>query len=476
MESRSKKFLKDFSIYSIGNLGSKLITFLMVPLYTYFVTDPSDFGHYDLCMTFCLMALPFVTLQLREGSFRFLLSTKDLKRQQQIAAIAMRFILGSIFFVLSIALLVSEFTSVEYVWQTAFLLIPMSFYEIQSQTIRGLGDNKTFAAMSLCSSFGVGLFSILFVAAFKMGVNGIFLANTLSRLVAILMAEYRHPVLRTVWHVSHIDKNLAIEIIKFSLPLIPTAVCWWITLSSNKYFIQYYCGLEQTGSYAVATKFSNIIQTLSIIFYQTWQETAITQYHSKDKDKFFSKIFNVYIFALALLLFSYTFFIKLNYHWLVGANYQDSSQYVYLLGVATALYAISAFFELGYQCSKETKRALPSVIATAVICLLLNWLLVPYKGAYGAIAASIACYMFLIVYRWFETRRRYYHIQLYFQTLIPIVLVIVSSLAYAYIESVPLSIVYILFAIIVTTAFIPRFLLKKIINKVGAVIKVSSIK
>ena len=43
--NRGSKFLKDVGVYAIGNIGSKLITFLMVPLYTYFVHDTSDFGY-----------------------------------------------------------------------------------------------------------------------------------------------------------------------------------------------------------------------------------------------------------------------------------------------------------------------------------------------------------------------------------------------------------------------------------------------
>ena len=56
-KSRSSKFLKDIGIYAIGNIGSKIITFMMVPMYTYFVHDTSDFGYYDLCLTVCPTAM-----------------------------------------------------------------------------------------------------------------------------------------------------------------------------------------------------------------------------------------------------------------------------------------------------------------------------------------------------------------------------------------------------------------------------------
>ena len=62
-ESRKRKFVRDVGIYAIGNIGAKLITFLMVPLYTYFIADTADFGYYDVCLTACFLLLPLVSLQ-----------------------------------------------------------------------------------------------------------------------------------------------------------------------------------------------------------------------------------------------------------------------------------------------------------------------------------------------------------------------------------------------------------------------------
>ncbi|MBR5686183.1 MAG: oligosaccharide flippase family protein, partial [Muribaculaceae bacterium] len=83
--SRGSKFLKDIGVYAIGNIGSKLITFLMVPMYTYYV-ETADFGYYDLCLQVCLLLLPFFTLQLRDGAFRFLLDCDDNEQRQRIVS------------------------------------------------------------------------------------------------------------------------------------------------------------------------------------------------------------------------------------------------------------------------------------------------------------------------------------------------------------------------------------------------------
>ena len=82
--SRSKKMARDFLVYSVGMIGSKLMTFMLLPLYTYFISDPSEYGYFDLCLTACFLLMPLVTLQMRDGAFRFLLETDNDDRRSHI--------------------------------------------------------------------------------------------------------------------------------------------------------------------------------------------------------------------------------------------------------------------------------------------------------------------------------------------------------------------------------------------------------
>ena len=82
---RGKQFLKSVGIYAVGNIGSKLITFLMIPLYTFFV-ETSEFGYYDLCLTAVMLLTSFASLQLRDGAFRFLIDSKTDEEKTEEAA------------------------------------------------------------------------------------------------------------------------------------------------------------------------------------------------------------------------------------------------------------------------------------------------------------------------------------------------------------------------------------------------------
>ena len=260
--------MKDIGIYAIGNIGSKLITFLMVPMYTYFVHDTSDFGYYDLCLTVCLLLIPFATLQLRDGAFRFLLDCDSDTQRKRIVTFVSRTMISTLALSLLVAGALALFTHIQYLGYAVGLLIAMSLQEVYSQVFRGLGNNRAFVTVGILSALGIGLFSILFVAGMGWGIKGIFLANILARVLALAIVESRVRLIthHTRWKIN--SREVARDIIHYTLPLLPGSLCWWLTGSSDRLFISHYLGLDVNGVYAVAIRFTGIINTLAIIFYQ----------------------------------------------------------------------------------------------------------------------------------------------------------------------------------------------------------------
>ena len=434
--SRGSKFIKDIGVYAIGNIGSKLITFLMVPLYTYFVHDTSDFGYYDLCLNVCFLLMPFFTLQLRDGAFRFLLDCDDEEKRQRIVTFVSRTMLTTLSLAALLAIVMAMTTNIHYLGYALGLLIALSLQEVYSQVFRGLGNNRAFAATGILSALGIGVFSILFVAMMGMGIKGIFLANILARILALLIVESRVRLItrNTRWSLS--ARQVGRDIIRYTLPLLPGSLCWWLTGSSDRLFISHFLGLDINGVYAVAIRFTGIITTLAIIFYQAWQETAILQYNSPDRNRFFSKMFNGYIFLLSVILVGYVFMLKVNYGWLVADEYSESLNYIYPLAVSAVIFAIAAFFDMGYQCAKDTKRTLPAIVLAAIVNVLFNFALIKPLGVYGVIITQLITYVVLVTYRWFDMKR-YFTLSINHRIAVPIAMILLSSIPF-YLNSNPL--------------------------------------
>ena len=72
-ESKYKKLVKNSVVFFIGNLGSKVITFLIVPFYTYYLTT-AEYGTADLVTTTVNLLVPFAMVGMNEAVLRFTVS------------------------------------------------------------------------------------------------------------------------------------------------------------------------------------------------------------------------------------------------------------------------------------------------------------------------------------------------------------------------------------------------------------------
>lgn len=443
--SRSSKFVKDIGIYAIGNIGSKIITFLMVPMYTHYV-DKSDFGYYDLCFTWCLLLMPFVTLQLRDGAFRFLLDCDNDTRRKRIVTFVSRTLISTTILSCLITAALALFTNIQYLGYALGMLLAMSFQEVYSQVFRGLRNNRAFVTVGILSALGIGLFSIFFVVGLGWGIKGIFLANILARVLALIIVEARVRLItrNTRWSIS--SREVAHDILRYTLPLLPGSLCWWLTGSSDRLFITHFQGLDVNGVYAVATRFTGIIYTLAVIYYQAWQETAILQYNSPDRDRFFSRMFSSYITLLGLILVGYVFLLKVNYGWMVAEQYHESLNFIYPLGLSAVIFAAAAFFDMGYQCAKDTKRTLPAIVLSAAINVVLNFLLIKPLGVYGVIVTQLVTYLVLFIYRWHDMRR-YFVLKIGKLTVVPVAVMLVSALPFYHTQGIWLNMLYMILAL-----------------------------
>ena len=74
-DSRSKYLFNNTVIFALGNFGTKLISFFLVPIYTY-TLSVADYGTADLVTTISFVLGPMLTLNLSDAVMRFPLDKK----------------------------------------------------------------------------------------------------------------------------------------------------------------------------------------------------------------------------------------------------------------------------------------------------------------------------------------------------------------------------------------------------------------
>ncbi|MGN0228922.1 MAG: lipopolysaccharide biosynthesis protein [Muribaculaceae bacterium] len=396
--------LRNLGIYAVGSGGSRLITIMLVPIYSFFIA-PGEFGYYDICFMVVLVMMPFVTLQMRDGAFRFLIDSNSDEERRKVVTFTVLTIARSAVVCIGLGILLGIFVEIRYMWLTIAFGLTFSVYDVMQQMLRALGHNKLYAASGIISSFLIFFISVPLVVYTDMGVLAVFIGNIAGRMVSIFIVEWKVRMFTDYFSLHTDSRSVSQEMLKFSIPLIAVNVIIWGLSSGNRFFINELLSIESNGMYAVVVKFASILEALTLIFIQAWQETAIKQYQAADRNRFFSHVFNTQLWFMTIVVISVSFMARIFYNVIIGPAYQESVAYVYPLLAASMIMSLMLFFDVIYQCSKATRRQLPGLLVATVISLVGNYFFTLWWGLYGVVATLNVVYLTLVIFRAVETRR-----------------------------------------------------------------------
>lgn len=291
--SKYKYLLTNIIAFLCGNLGTKLISFLMVPLYTN-ILKPSEYGEIDLILSIAGIISPFIACGIHEGIMRFCLDKGA--DHKLILSIGLRvFIVSSVVFLLICPILTFIPVLSYYI---AFIYLYTILNEIMTIFlcyIRGKDNIKLYSFLGFVSGFTTAFLNIVFLTFFNLGLIGYKISMLLSPLITILitivLGNLSKEITIKLW-----NKNLAIEMTRYSLVLVPNALLWWCINASDRFFISYMCGTAINGLYAISYKIPTLLNTISTIFMQSWQMSAIKENDEIDKSYFYNQVYKQAIF------------------------------------------------------------------------------------------------------------------------------------------------------------------------------------
>lgn len=245
----------------------------MVRFYTG-VLSPSDYGTADLIMQTANLLIPIASLGITNGVFRFALDRVS-QRKTVFTGGLITIVLGSAVLLLACPLLSYSSSLKEYAVLICAYTLASNLHSLCAQYVRAEGKTGLFALQGILNTALVIFFNILFLLFFKLGVLGyvmsVVAADGLCTLYLVL-----HEKLWTVCTPDP-EKPLWKSMLRYSIPLIPTTIFWWITSVSDRYMIAYFLGTEANGLYAVACKIPTVLTLLSTIFLEAWQFSAIEE-------------------------------------------------------------------------------------------------------------------------------------------------------------------------------------------------------
>lgn len=396
--NREKKLVKNTAILAIGQLSSKIFTFLLLPVYTSLLR-PDDYGMIDVLQTIISLALYFVTLQIENAIFRFLIENRT-KEDDQISYVTSA---GVVLFVMVVAstlvvMIINSFYAIPYANLITINLWIQSLYMFVSNMARGLGKNIDYSIASFIVTLSSLIINIVLIIGFKCGAVSILVALAFSNLIGFVYLIYRLRIWKFIKGDAVNFKKIQ-EMLQYSLPLIPNAISWWIANTSDRLMIIYFLGTEFNGIYAAANKIPTIYTTIFTVFNTAWTESVSLAINDSDRDEYINSMMNNGFKLFSFVNMGIIVCVSLSFRLLIGKEYEIAYDHIFILLVAIFINSMCSLLGGVLGGLKDTKMIGWTTVVGAISNALINFAFIEKIGLYAASMSTLVSYLIIFIIR-----------------------------------------------------------------------------
>lgn len=408
MSGEIGKLGKHTVIYGLGILASKATGFIMLPVYTRYLS-PSDYGVLELLGTTLEIIAMISAVGLTATVFKFYSEYDAPRDKDEVISTVVIMMVGLAAVTAMLGVLVSPplaglvFADTEYAryfrvlfavyfFQSGMAVIPLMY-------IRAVHDSLRFVGVNLCKLVVQVSLNVYFLVFLELGVLG--------ALYSALIAELGvgcYVLFYTLHRVGFKFSALKCRrMLRFGYPFIFVSLGGFLMTSADRYFLNVFSDLNTVGLYALAYKFGFILSTVAFMpFNLVWDPQRFEIAKRVDGPVIFRKVFlycNIVIASLSLLI---CLFVRDFLTIMSAPSYLGASRIVPLILVMFIFQLWWGYCNIGLFLKNQGRFMATSALLSAVVAILLLFILVPRYGAYGAGLATICAWAlrFVLVYRY----------------------------------------------------------------------------
>ena len=409
MSVDTKKTVSHAMIYAFGNILRNVVSIIMLPIYTRYLT-PEDYGVVELLS----MLIDFMTIilgmNLGDAIFRHYCMAEDKREKDSVITSALGFAAGlnglGVLIVILLSGFLSEimFGSRDYdrlitLFSWSMLLAVTS--EICMLYIRVNQRPWTFVTFSLLKLvLQLGL-NIYLVVVRDMHVEGVVFSALISGgIMTVLLLVYMLSKVKIVFSMAILRR-----LVSYSLPIMLAGIGAFYLTFGDRYFLRVFSGLGEVGIYSLGYKFGFILVVLAWDpFSKIWDSQ---KYEILEKDNAVS-IYGKMFLIISLLLISAALLISLMVGDLLKVMsdpaFYEAKNIVPIILVAYIVQSWTSFSNFGILVKGNTVQITYGTIAAIVVVTIAYGLLIPAYGAYGAAWGTLAG--FLVRLYWINSKAK----------------------------------------------------------------------
>lgn len=412
MLSHFRQLCYESLVYGLAGTISSLLTVFLVPIYTRIFT-PEDYGVMSLISTTMAIVLIFVVLALDNSAHRWYWENEEtIDRRNTISSWAWCQIIVSFLFAIVI-FFASDILGQTIVgrsdaglyFRLTSLALPLGVLGIVTTNwLRMQRRPWATVIFALGTNLLTILLTVLLVVVFRWGLSGVYTAQLISVAVGMLIAA----VLLGDWiKLRYFRLDRLLEMLRFALPLIPSALAFWVVNCSNRFFVQSYATTSEVGLYHVGNSMALLVALVTGAFQQAWGPFALSIHKQGDARLVYANVLLAYVWLTSLIGTALTLFAPEAIRLIATEQYVGASQVVGILAFSYVMIGLSYIAAIGPAIVKKTRPTGVAITFAAGLNIILNFLLTPLLGKLGAALATLLSQAVVPVYLFYRSQQMY---------------------------------------------------------------------
>ena len=469
MERKYKRLAKNSFWTLLGNAGSKMLGFLLLPLYTRWL-GTAGFGESDLVTTYSSFLVCIMTLCLSDAIFVFTKKESETEKKSYFSTT-----LAFVFIVLgvwaAVWYLLDYFVAIKNIqnsfsdnlWYIYFIVVSSFFQAFSQQFILSIEKIKVYSMTGIVHTLVTFVFSYLMISS--MGVRGYILSLIFANLLTGCYSFFFSQSYRYL-SIECIEWRKVKSILEYSIPLIPNTIMWWLVGALNRPVMEHYLSYSDIGIFAVANRFPGVITMVFAVFSAAWNISVFEEYGKDGYDDFYKKTFKVLFFLISLVTGVILVFSKEVIMIFAAPEFIDAWKYMLVLVIGSVISCMSGFFGTNFSVVKKSKFFFYSSVWGAGSAIVFNFILIPLFGLWGTSISVLLSFVVVMITRYIYSLK-FLSVSLVVPILQYIIFLTCLALVSFYVSNVILKISLGLFVIVVFFLF-EKQLLQDIVSSLNS--------
>lgn len=399
-----KTILKGSLIYSLGNISSKLIGLILMPIFVANLTI-SEYGTLGILEVTVQILISTFGLGIWYALERWYWDKNNIDKQKSIYFTVIVFsslIAIILFFVVfsvssSLSFLLFDNAKYSYVLILMAIIAGLEIIAMNPATLLRLKNRSTLFLFSITLKLVLMLgFTLYFLLIKGKKIEGIYEAQLIAEVVYFLFL-----LGSSVKDIEFkFDLRTLTEMINYRLPLVFSSVFIVLLSFTDRYVLKFLGSLSDVGVYSMGFKLANTIKV--IIVSSVWFALSPMIYKMMDKPdnkRFYSKVMTYFTFGVLIFVIAISVFGK-EIVYLVASKpeYREAFKIIPIISFAIVFGMLKDVALTGLNITKRTRIIAILIIIISILNLGLNILFVPYYNSIGAASATlISQLMFFIL-------------------------------------------------------------------------------